>query len=340
VIEEQAITWRHEEKASVMAALGEGFARVLRVPGPEALGEDWRWQADADGAPQWDMRIDQLVRSFWSVHYNDNHVTRNALFTWAPWPVAMAFGARATARRRGLVLHVRQRSSYGQEGPRPGLSIADGAHDFLRDGPPEPLDETAPAHTVAHLQESLKVTIQTLEHPDVHAPRQHEHRRPGAARGGTVGRDAATPVLVLLVRVSHGPIGPFGMDLAETPEVVLSVPAGLACSILPAGTRSVPVAEWRLDSAVRPAPQLPWRAFPTAAERIADWITEQAKAHPGHVVLLATRIPQELAVGLGIQLGQRTRDWPKCVYPVYFAGGQLVVPELMLGAESLPHERA
>ena len=72
------------------------------------------------------------MHSFWAVHYNDDHVTRNAVFVWAPWPVAMAFGARATARRRGLVLHVRQRPSDGAAGARRELRLADGAHDFLR----------------------------------------------------------------------------------------------------------------------------------------------------------------------------------------------------------------
>lgn len=123
VIEEHAITWRHEEKASVLAAIAAGFAAVLRVPGPGELGDSWRWQADADGAPAWDERIDQLVRSFWAVHYNDDQVTRNAVFTWAPWPVAIAFGARATAQRRGLVLHVRQRPS----GTRQDLRLNDRA---------------------------------------------------------------------------------------------------------------------------------------------------------------------------------------------------------------------
>jgi hypothetical protein len=174
VIEECAITWRHEEKASVLADVSSGFAAVLRVPGPGELGDDWRWQADGEAASQWDARIDQLVCSFWAVHYNDDQVTRNAVFIWAPWPVAIAFGARATARRRGLVLHVR---------------------------------------------------------------------------------------------------------------------------------------------------------------------------HSARIVLLATRIPQELAVGLGVQLGQRSwerrpgQQWPQQVYPVFHAGTQLVVPDLPLGAASVPSQR-
>src|SRR5258708_2563097 len=75
LVEEHATAWWHEEKATVLAAIGSGFASVLRVPGPTALDENWRWQADAVGAPQWDARTDQLVHSFSAVHYNDDQIT-------------------------------------------------------------------------------------------------------------------------------------------------------------------------------------------------------------------------------------------------------------------------
>ena len=63
------------------------------------------------------------------------------------------------------------------------------------------------------------------------------------------------------------------------------------------------------------------------------------------MVLLATRIPQELAVGRGVQLGQRSWDrtpsqqWPQQVYPIFHAGDRLVVPDLQLGAETVPSQR-
>ena len=176
VIEEQAIAWRHEDKQWVLDQLAGEFATVLRVPGPEALGERWRWQADERGALEWDRRTDQLVYSFWAVHYNDDQVTRNAVFVWAPWPVAMAFGARVTE-------------------------------------------------------------------------------------------------------------------------------------------------------------------FPATAEAIAGWVVSQAAKHRDHVLLLAARMPQEIAVGLGIQLGQRQPDWPQRLYPVHFVGGELVVPDLDLGRHSVPPEQ-
>jgi hypothetical protein len=345
VIEEQAIAWRHEEKESVLAAIGKGFASTLRVPGPAALGDNWHWQADAEAAPRWDERTDQLVRSFWAVHYNDDQVTRNALFTWAPWPVAMAFGARATARRRGLVLHVRQRPSYGAGGPRQELRLTDTAHDFLRDKRPRPLNETAPQHTVRCLPEPgsppmhLDITVEPLHVPDPHQTTRLHLAGLGIHQSGSASHGTPRLPLLLLVRTIHEPIDVIDMVLADAPMVPIHVTEGLTGSVIPVGTHEVMAAEWRLDSDIQPVPQLPWEAFPATAECIADWVVEQARTHPGHVILLATRIPQELAVGLGIQLGQLTQSWPRRMYPVLYAQRRLVVPELMLGAESVPVER-
>jgi hypothetical protein len=96
------------------------------------------------------------------VHYNDDQITHNALFTWAPWPVAMAFGARATARSRGLVLNVRQRPSYTAGPERHEVRLTDAAHDFLRGRQLPPLNETSPGHTVAALTGKLSVTTEPL----------------------------------------------------------------------------------------------------------------------------------------------------------------------------------
>jgi hypothetical protein len=57
------------------------------------------------------------------------------------------------------------------------------------------------------------------------------------------------------------------------------------------------------------------------------------------VILLAARMPQEIAVGLGIQLGQRSATWPQRVYPVHYTGEYLTVPGLDLGRGSVPAER-
>ena len=325
VIEEQAIAWRHEEKQWVLDQLAGEFARVLRVPGPEALGERWRWQADARGAADWDRRTDQLVHSFWAVHYNDDQVTRNAVFVWAPWPVSMAFGARATARRRGLVLHVRQRPSSGAVGQRHELRLTDPAHDFLR-GPVKPLPAgLTPQHT--ELTARLTVNIKTI-------PRDGEAALPAP------GADLAAfqPARLLLVRIVQEKIGVIPLDLAKTPAVTLHAPQTLTDSVFCPGSHQVEVAEWRWAGADGAA-EIAWEDFPATAEAIATWIAGQAEDHPAHVLLLAARMPQEIAVGLGIQLGQRQSTWPERLYPVHFTGGKLFVPKLDLGRHSVPPER-
>ncbi len=328
VIEEEAIAWRHEEKQWVLAELAGGFARVLRVPGPEALGERWRWQADAQGAPEWDRRADQLVQSFWAVHYNDDQVTRNAVFIWAPWPVSMAFGARATARRRGLVLHVRQRPSSGAVGRRHELRLEDQAHDFLRSTGEPDLTAAAPQHSVTERAGHIAVTIKPAggggRTPAGHRPRD---------------RDAAFPqVRLLLVRIVQEAIGRIPLDLAAAPPITVHAPECLTDTALRPGQHQMEVAEWRLASAGSAA-EVPWLAFPAVAEAIAAWITRQAEHHPSHVFLLAARMPQEIAVGLGIQLGQRQSTWPGRLYPVHYAGGELFVPNLDLGRDSVRPER-
>jgi len=345
LVEEHATAWWQEEKASVLAAIGAGFASVLRVPGPTALDETWHWQADAVGAPQWDARTDQLVHSFRAVHYNDDQITRNALFTWAPWPVAMAFGARATARSRGLVLNVRQRPSYTAGPDRHELRLTDEAHDFVRGRQLLALNETSPGHTVTSLTGELRVTIEPLTaanatlpaHPSSQATRSGGDRL-GPAGGSGIGPEPR--LLMLLIRVVVGPIGPVGLDLAAVPAVTLRAPASLIGTVLPAGTGSVPVAEWRLEYRGRPRQRLAWQAFPWVADSIADWVVGQAAAHGSDVIVLAARLPQELAVGLGVQLGQRPHSWPWRMYPAFFDQGQLVIPELQLGAESVPPQRS
>lgn len=334
VIEEMAAPWQHEERESWLTAVQKHYAGMMRVPGPGELGDNWRWELGPDEADRWDDQLNQLVRSFWAVHYNDSQVTRNALFTWAPWAVAMAFGARATARRRGLVLHVRQRPSHGAAGPSVP-EIDQEPHDFLQIESAEPLGRTAPHHTVTCTTGlSVRLTISALaDHGDGESDVPERHRAGHPARRDMQRRD----LVLLLVRTSGENIGPLPAGLSTVPPVTLGVAAALTGSVLAPGTYSVPISEWRLDSPVDPIPHLPWDAFPAAAAAISEWIVQQAS---GRIVLLATRMPQELGVGLGIQLGQRQSDWPEHVYPVIWQRGQLLVPNLELGARAVPRERS
>ena len=346
VINERAALWRHEEKTAVLAEVSSGFAAALMVPGPRELGEDWEWVADAEHAPHWNDRIDQLVNSFWSVHYNDSKVTRNAVFVWAPWPVAMAFGARATARGRGLVLHVRQRPSYGAAGPHRLPRLDDGAHDFRGTENLPTLRDISPRHEPAEISGTLTVTFEPMDAPNEEARRSgHRHSRPAHSRE----KDA--DVLLLIVRVTHGPVGPITMDFSDTGPFILEISPGLAGHAISAGAHRVSAVELRLgsdDDGRGAVPELPWKAFPAAAAAIAGWIVRRAAEHKARTVLLAARMPQELAVGLGIQLTQRSwargdgERWPRHLYPVVQVAGsdRLAVPDLALGAAAVPSHRA
>ena len=346
VINERAALWRHEEKTAVLAEVSSGFAAALMVPGPRELGEDWEWVADAGHGPHWNDRIDQLVNSFWSVHYNDSKVTRNAVFVWAPWPVAMAFGARATARGRGLVLHVRQRPSYGAAGPHRLPRLDDGAHDFRGTENLPALRDISPRHEPAEISGTLTVMFEPMDAPNEEARRSgHRHGR------STDSRVKDADVLLLIVRVTHGPVGPITMDLTDTGPFILEISPGLAGHAIPAGVHRVSTVELRLGSDgadQKPMPELAWKAFPSAASVIAGWIARQAAEHKARTVLLAARMPQELAVGLGIQLTQRSwargdgERWPRHVYPVVQVAGsdRLAVPDLALGAAAVPSHRA
>jgi hypothetical protein len=333
VIEEQQIAWQHEEKASVLALIGREFASVLRVPGPVALDESWSWQADLQGLPHWDKRTDELVRAFWAVHYNDNQETHNAVFTWAPWPVAMAFGARATARRRGLVLHVRQRPSFGAGTHRQRLIITDGAYDFVSGTKLADDPVTVPGYELTKLERSLTICLTEFasDRAATHSP----------TRGSHGARDVVPLRAVLLaVRLQPGPIGAIPWDLDEAGEIPIGVPPELAQRALLPGRHTVEYREWRLISqpGSTSAAEVPWTAFPDVAGDVARWVCEQVGPDFDGAVLLASRMPQEIAVGLGIRAGQLGRSWPARVYPVFYdeASHHLVVPDLQLGSQALP----
>jgi hypothetical protein len=169
----------------------------------------------------------------------------------------MAFGARTTARSRGLVLNVRQRPSYTAGPGQHELRLTDEAHDFVRGRQHPPLEECAPGHLVTTPSGQLTITIDPLIAANTSLPVQP---RPAVA----------------------------------------------------------PVAEWRLGSQSRTREALPWRAFPHVAEAIAEWVIKQAAATSCDVVVIAARMPQELAVGLGIQLGQQPSSWPWRMYPAIY----------------------
>ena len=205
----------------------------------------------------------------------------------------MSASAPATERREG----------------GPTLQLEDGAHDFLRARKLQPLLAAPPAHAGAAGGEPDRYDqASSLAGPNASPSRASPGRRgrPGCPARGRSGYGHEAGAAAVLVRFVRQDIGPIPLDLGQAMKVTLRVSADLAGLGDPPGTRDVPVAEWRLTA--DDGSEVPWPAFPAAAEAIADWVEEQAAAHPGSVILLAGRMPQEIAVGLGIQLGQRPDD--------------------------------
>ncbi len=307
-------------------AVSSACALSFAAAGLALLGwAAWRWHER--GVILSERGTAYLVEEHATAWWHEEKATVLAAIGWRS-------AARATARSRGLLLNVRQRPSYTAGPDRHELRLTDVAHDFVRGRELPPLSQTAPWHAVASLSGTLSVTIEPLVADNATLP-----VRPSGHGSRRAGPGPAPRLLILVIRVVVGPIGPIGLDLGKTPPITLRAPSSLVGPVLPAGQQSVPVAEWRLDCDVRPRQQVPWAAFPNVADAVAEWVVEQSRQHEPDVVVLAARMPQELAVGLGVHLGQRPYIWPWRMYPAFRGQGDLVVPDLRLGAESVPVQR-
>ena len=314
VIDEVADAWTYEEKRSFLTSMRGQFASVLHVPGPAHLGDAWHWPLGT-GAECWDERVDDLVRSFWATHFNDDHVTANAVFAWAAWPLAVAFAARAIARRRGLVLQVRQRPSFGRMGVRDRVDWKQPAWDFER-LPPDRMD----AEPIRSASESSRRARLTVTPSD--------------------GTSPATPpsagARVLLVRMTTGTWGP--PSTAESaPGRPMPVGVRDAAGTGLAGELDTTVEEWRCLPAA--GGRHDWAAFPLLAQAAADWLCRKARQFSTDVLLVGMLVPQEVALGVGIHAARAQRSWPGHLWPLSWAGtegtGWFVVPGVDLGSARL-----
>jgi hypothetical protein len=108
--------WDPEDKRAFRASIRSQFAAVREVAGPDRLRGGRAWTLDDDGSRLWDEHLTDLVHSFRTLHANDDPTTSNALYLWAPWPVALGFGLRTVGGHRGVRLDVRHRPSFGRLG--------------------------------------------------------------------------------------------------------------------------------------------------------------------------------------------------------------------------------
>jgi hypothetical protein len=297
IVHQRAADWTIEETEAFVRAVRAQFAATMLVPGPDDLDGDWDWPLDRR-TDEWDVQTDLLVRYFWAAHFNDEAATPNAVFLWASWPVALAFGTRAVTGRRGLALEVRQRPSYGRAGTLKHVDFRRPGHTFLDPAPAPP-----------------RGTITEHDHDIVLNP------HPGGALPAH-----PRPVTILLLRTSGAEYGPL---LAAAPGAPVDLHivdrAGLE---LPTNAPAQ-VREWRYTA---PGGRLiDWDDYPGLVDAAVGWICRAAATAPG-IVLLGAAIPQELATGIGINATTRT-DWPT-LWPILHGRRGFTVPALRLDIPS------
>ncbi len=302
IIKEEAREWARDQAQGFLASARRQFAGTLWVPGPGTLDHAWDWSL-SDGPQQWDVKVAELVRSFQAVQFNQDPGSPTALFMWAWWPIAVAFGARITAGQRGLLLDVWQRPSYGRSGTIEPPDYGQRPHRFLRGDLVPSLAELLPESVPQEFTWRADVTM---------APRAAN--RPAGAGGKTRG-DGLT---VLLVRLSTQPWGPVPAVPAEPdPAGALSLDLDDAAGLGLPGACRADIRELRCRPPTGGA--FPWSCYPSLVGEVSGWLGRQAASLTGQTVLLGALMPPEVALGLGIDAGQGgSTGWPRHVWPIVY----------------------
>jgi hypothetical protein len=309
LIQEQARFWTADTAERFRAGVHRQFARVIEVPGPAEV-DRWDWPLD-DGARLWDGKVDELVRAFRVLNIDetrDGSATPNGVFMWAWWAAAMAFGMRVTAANRTLELDVWQRPSIARSGEVAPETWAQRPHRFRSASPGD------------------AAVTEYVWPADLSVSRRGRVRTAGA-RG---------QVSVLLVRFSRQAWGPLPEVAAAVPATRLDLHLYDAAGVASTEPLQADLHELRC---VPQESQFQWQAFPALAAEAAAWVERKTKELVGHTLLLATVMPQEVGLGLGILAGQETRraSWPEHLWPIVYdqATHEFTVPHLDLGSAAV-----
>lgn len=304
VVDSPARGWTSEEKDAFLNGARTEMASVVTVPGPTGM-TSWGWPL-GPGAERWSDAVDDLVLSFRSVWANDDRSTTDCVVCWAPHPVAIAWTARAYAAERGLTLRFRQRPTRGRAGR---IDVPDWNQGVLS------FDSRVVAPAVGYTC-ALRIA----------------HLRVGED-AGVGGRGDHPKPRVLLIRLHGGDWA--GVPLDEETPVNLRIENGTG-EALRLGSEA-DFHEWRY--LLGPGQMHPWSDYPLLVSQICDWIAETA--HPTGTNLIGMLVPQEIGLGIGINVSRRTEsEWPRHLWPlVKFSREQpLTIPGLDLGFDSLHRE--
>ena len=293
------------------------FVAVFNVPGAVELNQDWNWPLD-ERAAQWDDKVRDVTRSFQSLYLGAlDEGSAAGVMIWAWWPVAVAVGTRLRSADRFLRLSVWQRPSEGHaSGGRqaPVKLLTQGPHEFDEDS----LSVAGGGHFERLPEVSVSVSV-------------------GRRRGARGGVPPVAILLLMLTGDTYGPLGTVG-DLGGNQgrlrdlRIVDTADLGLAKapSIGVRALRICPPSGQKVFA---------WQAFPALAGECVRWIEQKRDELADHTLLLGARIPQEVALGLGISSGREAHheSWPRSLWPAVFdrGTGQLVVPRLELGTDAM-----
>lgn len=299
VVDSPAKGWTPDEKQAFLDQAEKEAAAVVRVPGPTGL-TTWDWPL-AEGADRWSDAVDDLVLSFRSVWANDDRRTPDSVVCWAPYPVAVAWTARAYAAQRNLGLSFRQRPSSGRAGPIAVPDWGQVVHTY---------DGADPATGVGTISPVRAARISIV------------------SGGGTAA--AAERPRVLLVRLHGRAWANVSLDGDDPVDLTMANRSGQPLGIAAEGEFH----EWR--HLLAPGRMHPWQSYPALVDEICSWIARTAHdTGPNLIGLLA---PQEVQLGIGVNVSRREPgDWPQHLWPlVTFSSDQvLTVPGLDLGFDSL-----
>ncbi|WJK39247.1 hypothetical protein O7608_22635 [Solwaraspora sp. WMMA2056] len=337
VVNEVAAGWTPEQKDGFLNDVRGRFAVFRPVPPLRTFDRAAVWPQGAE-AVRWGRDVDNLVRHFQVASYDPDGrdaALDRSLFVWAPWPVAAAFGHKVTVAERGRALQVRQRDSFGRQGP-------------LRVGPVEP------GHTFQGPADrpdgGLSGELRVQRHPARLRVTTDGVATDGVATAGVASSvvatdDGATPeILLLVLRTNHHEFGPLPRLPADLTQRAAHDDAAAASDREPLVVELHDAAGLGLSETVsttlRERRYLPrpgethhhWQDYPQIVATAAQWIAEQAASAPGATILLGAQVPQEVAVGLGVR-SARQAGWPRELWPLVHSvgNGTFTVPRLNLG---------
>jgi hypothetical protein len=319
IIQEVARGWSADDNQVFLAEAKRQFARTIDVPGPGKLGGSWDWPLD-ESARYWDSKVTELVRAFQALRSDDDPLTPKGIFMWAWAPVAIAFGARATAADRGLVLDIWQRPSKARAGELVIQPWSQRPHRFGNGQQPNATGKPPAGIFSDEYQWLTDVTIKPSSASAAAAHSQAAHAE-----------KAPVILLVRLGRQSWGPVPdlPAEPDPAVPLAMTLQDKAGLGID----DTFRTEIREFRVTPP-EGGTLFPWADYPPLAAEASRWIRQQAAGLDGHLLLLGTIVPPEVALGLGIHAGQLAGlAWPAHLWPIVAApvSNALSIPRLDLG---------